>query len=230
MRSAFALALGAALAIALPSAPGAEAQGIRRVEISPFAGETFFLHDGSAALRLERPRADPQIVRGARFEDTWGAGLTAGVRMNDVLALEALFNWTPTWLFGTNLPEGTDVYAYTYGLSAVAHAPVPGRLRPFAGVGVGGELDDYSGSIASHARWMTSLQGGFSFDIGNGRALRVQARDFVSPSEAVAPGVRGGWRHDVMLSAGVTWTVPIEGRGATATAGWKEIGPRAVAK
>lgn len=230
MRSAFALALGAALGTALCVPPDTEAQSIRAVEISPFAGETFFLHDGPAALRLERPRADPQIVRGARFEDTWSAGLAAGIRMNDVLALEALFNWTPTWLFGTNFPDGTDVYAYTYGLSAVAHAPVPGRLRPFAGVGIGGELDDYSGSIASHVRWMTSLQGGFSFDVGDGRALRVQARDFVSPSEAVVPGVRAGWRHDVMLSAGVTWTVPMAPRDAPAIDGWQDLGPRTAAK
>jgi hypothetical protein len=48
-------------------------------------------------------------VEGARFEDTWGAGVDGGARIREVFAVEALLTWVPTWLIGTNFTDGTDV-------------------------------------------------------------------------------------------------------------------------
>jgi opacity protein-like surface antigen len=196
MRSTIALALGAALAL-LP--PELAAQGID-LELSPFAGGAFFLQDGPAGVALEGSPAVPPIVEGARFEDTWGAGATAGVRFNDWLAVEGLLTWVPTWLIGTNFSDGTDVYAYMYGLNGVLHLPLRGPLQPFAGLGVGGATHDYSGSIRSHTSRMATLVGGVSYHLDEGRSIRIQARDFVTPFDDAVPGARGGWQHDRMAA------------------------------
>src|SRR5688500_14722814 len=102
MRAWTAILLGGAL-VAAP--PPLRAQSGPDLELSPFAGGTFFLHDGPSALALEGATAAPRIVEGARFEDTWAAGLTAGLRVNEYLAVEALLSWVPTWLIGKNFGD-----------------------------------------------------------------------------------------------------------------------------
>jgi hypothetical protein len=209
MRTPFAVALGALL-LAAPA--GAAAQNPLQLEISPFGGGTFFLKDGPRALALEGSAAVPAVVEGAHYEDTWSAGLTAGLRLEDWLSVEALLSWAPTWLMGTNFTGGTDVYAYMYGLNGVLQLPLPGPVHPFGSVGFGGTTYDYSGSIRSHAHWMTTLAGGFFYELGDGRALRIQVRDFLSPFDSALPGVGAGWQHDLMITAGMTWRVPLGGR------------------
>lgn len=219
-------ALPLALAVLLAATP-LRAQSRLQVELAPFGGETFFLHDGPSSLALERPQAAPQIIEAPRFQDTWSAGLTAGLRLSDRFGVEGLMTWTPTWLIGSNFENGTDVYAYTCALSGVAHGPAAGRLHPFAGAGVGGELDDYSGSIHSHAHWLATVQGGLALELGDGRSVRVIARDFLAPYRAALPGGGAGWQNDVMVSAGVTWRIPLHRQPLPRVADWKELGPTA---
>src|SRR5687767_1385367 len=163
MNAGFAIALGGLL---LATPLSVTAQSPLQLEISPFGGGTFFLQDGPRALALEGSPAVPPVVEGARFEDTWSAGVTTGLRFNEWLAAEALLSWVPTWLIGTNFTDGTDVYAYMYGLNAVLQLPLPGPVHPYGSVGLGGATYDYSGSIRSHAHWMTTVAGGVSYELG----------------------------------------------------------------
>jgi hypothetical protein len=196
------------------------------LELSPFAGGTFFLHDGPSALVLEGSAEVPAIVEGARFEDTWGAGATAGLRLTEYLAVETLVSWTPTWLMGTNFRDGTDVYAYMYGLNGVLHLPLPGPLHPYAGVGVGGTTYDYSGSIRSHTHWMTTFVGGLSYELGEGRSLRIQARDYLTAFDSRLPTVGAGWQNDLMITAGMSWRVPLGRRSIPRLPSWPDFDPR----
>jgi opacity protein-like surface antigen len=205
MKTTIAIVLGVLVAFT----PPASAQSRLDLEFSPFAGGTFFLHDGPSAVALEGSATVPPIVHGARFEDTWGAGATVGLRVNDYLALEALLSWVPTWLIGTNLSDGTDVYAYMYGLNGVLHLPLPGPVQPYGGVGFGGATYDYSGSIRSHTSLMTTFVGGISYELGEGRSIRLQARDFLTPFDSALPGGRDGWQNDLMFTVGMSWRVPL---------------------
>ena len=222
------LALALLALLALPGTLHSQIQ--RRVEISPFAGGTFFRRSGANSLSLERPQSAPQIIDAPRFEDTWSAGITGALRVNDVWAIEGMMVWTPTWLVGSNFQDGTDVYDYTWAASAVASAPIPGPFRPFAGVGLGTELDDYSGSIASHANWFVALQAGLSLELGDGRALRVIGRDNVARNVSVIPGGVPGWQHDFMISGGVTWSIPVHRQLAPDATGWRDLEPEQAQK
>jgi hypothetical protein len=217
MKASLAVGLGALLAcVPLDAA----AQSRLQLEISPFGGGTFFFRDGPRALALEGSAAVPPVVEGARFEDTWSAGVTTGLRFNDWAAAEALLSWVPTWLIGTNFPDGTDVYAYMYGLNGVLQLPLPGPIHPYGSVGFGGTTYDYSGSIRSHTSWMTTLAGGLMYELGDGRALRIQARDFMTPFDSALPGQGAGWQHDLMITAGMTWRIPLGGRSDRAPDAW----------
>lgn len=196
------------------------------LELSPFAGGTFFLHDGPRSVALERRRGAPEIVEDARFLDSWSAGATVGLRLTELVAVEALLSWVPTWLVGDNLPDGTDVYGYMYGLNGVLHLPLRGPVRPFAGAGVGARTYDYSGSIRSQTQWTTTFLAGVSVELGEGRALRIQGRDVLAPFHSVLPRARG-WENDLMITAGMSWRVPLGGRRAFRRPGvWPDFDPK----
>ena len=216
--------------LALVALPGALHAQMRRVEISPFAGGTFFRRDGATSLALERPESAPQIIDAPRFENTWSAGITAALRLGDVWAVEGLMTWTPTWLVGSNFENGTDVYDYTWAASAVANAPIDFPLRPFVGAGVGTELDDYSGSIRSHANWFAALQAGLTLELGDGRALRLVGRDNVARNVSAIPGGVPGWQHDLMISGGATWSIPMHRQRVPDTGAWREMEPEGAQK
>ena len=201
----------------LAAAPSARAQ--TRLEIQPFAGETFFVGAGPGRFELERPGADPLVVEEARLEDSWTAGVTGGLRLGDRFAVEAVFVWVPTWLTGRDWTELTDVYAFMYGVTGTFHVPVPGPVHPFWGVGLGAQTYDFSGTIHSHTRATTSVVAGVSWEMGGGRALRVQGRDFLARFESGVAGVEGGWEHALMVTAGLHWSIRLGSRGTARTGG-----------
>jgi opacity protein-like surface antigen len=197
------LAVAAHLACARP----ARAQG-REIEVSPFGGAVFFLGDGPTRYALERTDAAPLTVDHAGYEDSWTAGLGLGLRFNELLSVEATLGWIPTWLSGSN-GDGTDVYAYTYGLTGIVRLPTNGPLHPYSGMGLGAKTFDYSGRIHSRSQWTSSFVAGMSLDVGGGQSVYLQGRDLLSPFDSGVAGVRGGWENDVMISAGVTWRIPL---------------------
>jgi hypothetical protein len=95
----------------------------------------------------------------------------------------------------------------------VLHLPLPGPIRPYAGLGFGATTYDFSGSIRSHTSRMATSWG-LALELGEGRSLRVQARDFMTPVDSALPGVDGGWQNDLMITAGMSWRVPLGRRSA----------------
>ena len=179
------------------------------LEIAPFAGGAFFLGDGPRSYALERGGSEPMVVEGARYEDGWTAGFGAGLRLSDAFSVQTLFVWVPTWLTGSNLVDGTDVYAYIYGVTGIVRLPLSGPLQPYWGVGMGAKTFDFSGSIHSRTQWTTTFVAGMSFDLGAGQSIHREGRDLLAPFDSGLTGVPGGWENDLMITAGMSWRIPL---------------------
>jgi len=116
----------AALMLIAVQAPVA-AQVKLEAHVSPMVTGTFFLGDPPARFAIHRQEASPLIVQNGQFDDAFGAGVNAGLRIADRFGLEGMIWWVPTELnasAGLEHVNGTvDVNALMYGVTLAYYLP-----------------------------------------------------------------------------------------------------------
>lgn len=197
--------LGAVAAVA-----AADAQAQWEFEVVPFGGGTFFLADPPSQFALERASGSDLILGDASFDPAWTLGVNAGVRLNEMWGIEAMFSWLPTRVSAASgLTGDRDVNAYMYGLTGLFYIPVRGPVTPFVGLGVGAESFDYRiAGVETHHDLMGNVVGGLYIDLADRVGLRLEARDCVARFESNVSGVDSAWENDLMTSVGLSFRFP----------------------
>jgi opacity protein-like surface antigen len=190
-------------------AVASEVQAQVDFEITPFGGGTLFLADPPNQFMLHRGQGSPVTIRDGAFDDAWTLGVNAGFRINERWGIEGMFSWLPTSLTSGS-GAAQDVDGYMYGLTGLFYVPIEGRVKPFLGVGVGGETFNYaSPDIDSHTDWMGNVVGGLYLGITDMTGLRLEARDCFARFDSGVPNVSNAWENDLMLTLGVSFRSPM---------------------
>jgi opacity protein-like surface antigen len=199
----------AALMLIAVQAPGA-AQVKLEAHVSPMVTGTFYLGDPPAQFAIHRQDASPLAVQNGQFDDAFGAGVNAGLRIADRFGLEGMIWWLPTELKATagleHVNGGVDVNALMYGVTLAYYLPVFGRIEPFVGIGVGGETVSYAPELTweRHTDLMGNAVLGANFWIADRMAVRFEGRDCITRFDSEIEGVGGATENDLMISVGLT--------------------------
>ncbi len=179
------------------------------LEITPFAGGTFFLNSPPQRFRIGRTNGTDLEVGGAKFDDGPTLGVLLGLRLEDRYAIEGMFSWVSTGLQASSgFSNSVDANSYMYSLNFVFHLPMDGAVRPFFGLGVGGETYDYQVSTwYNHTEWMGNIAAGLTIPVTSLAALRLEVRDCLTWFESRVASVDNVTQNDLMLSAGVTFSI-----------------------
>ncbi|MDH3271143.1 MAG: porin family protein [Gemmatimonadota bacterium] len=196
------LALGTLLGVMLT--PGVQAQ--MELDVTPFAGGTFFLADPPEQFRLGHG-GDALLLEDGRFTDSFTMGVDIGLVWNETWALEAMGSWIPTNLKArSGLSSTADVNAFMYGLTALYYLPLDGAVDPFFGLGVGGETFDYAlAGVDTHHEWMGNVVAGIRFAVNDRFGLRLEARDCIARFDSGVSGVSDSWENDLMATIGMSF-------------------------
>ena len=186
-----------------------QAQTTVQFEVTPFAGGTFFLTNPPSEFHIHRADGNPITIGDGEFQDQFTLGLDAGVRINERYGLEAFFSWLPTELAAASgINRNVDVDGYMYGLTFLYHFNPDVRFKPFLGAGVGGETFDYSiEGWDTESDWMANFVAGALVPLTDLLALRFEARDCLMRHDPGIAGVDTKTQNDLMLLAGLTFTL-----------------------
>jgi len=178
-------------------------------EVTPFAGGTFFLNSPPNQFVIPRKNGTELMVTGGKFDDGPSLGVLLGLRLEERYAIEGMFSWVSTGLSGgVGLGSPIDANSYMYSLNFVFHLPMDGRVRPFLGLGAGGETYDYRlSTLKNHTEWMGNVAAGLTIPMTSLAALRLEVRDCLTWFESHVSNIDNVTQNDLMLSAGVTFNV-----------------------
>jgi opacity protein-like surface antigen len=179
------------------------------IEITPFAGGTFFLNAPPNQFAIPRRNGTELLVTEGKFDDGPTLGFLLGLRLEERYAIEGMFSWVSTGLRGGGgLGGPIDAHSYMYSLNFVFHLPMDGRVQPFLGLGVGGETYDYKlSTLENHTEWMGNVAAGLTIPMTSLAALRLEVRDCLTRFESHVTNFGNVTQNDLMLSAGVTFDV-----------------------
>jgi hypothetical protein len=151
------------------------------------------------------------ILQNASFDHGFTVGANGGLRINEIWAVEAMFSWIPTELWATGGLSGSEkLNAFMYGLTGLVYIPLEGRVKPFLGLGVGGETFDYtSPDIEGHTEWMGNVAGGLYLAVSEQFGLRFGARDCFARFDSGVSTVDDAWENDLMLTMGFSFRTPL---------------------
>ena len=197
--------------LALLAAPRSAAAQLE-VELVPFAGGTFFLADPPHFFAIERGNnADPVLIHNGAFDDAFTMGLTAALRFESGFAIEGMISWLPTALNASSgIAHAVDVQSFMYAGSVVYHLPFETVVRPFLGVGVGGESFAYDPEgWQGHTDWMGNVLGGVVIPMNDRIGLRLEARDCITWFESHVLDVDDKAQNDLMITAGLSLGFPL---------------------
>lgn len=189
---------------ALTMTPGLQAQ--MELDITPFAGATFFLTDPPAEFMV-----GDRLLRDSEFRRSGTVGLHTGIRLNERWAVEGMFSWIAANLSARRgLPSTVDVNAFMYGVTALYYVPLTESVQPFIGLGGGGETFDYQiAGVDAHHEWMANAAVGLYLRANDRFGIRLEARDCIARWSSGVSGVDDGWENDLMTTVGFSFRVPI---------------------
>jgi hypothetical protein len=201
----------AAVAMAGMQAP-AQAQITFEGQVSPMMTGTFFVADPPSRFAIMRQgSALPLVVEEGRFQDDFGVGVNAGVRIAERFGVEGMFFWVPTSLEAENGLEAyggeVKVNSLMWGATALYYLPRLGDLELFGGLGVGAETVNYEPELAWHrhndvmGNVVVGANGYFTERLG----IRFEVRDCVTRFESHITGIDDKMENDLMISAGLTF-------------------------
>ena len=206
MRLRFLALLTASAAWVLP------ARAQTTLELAPFVGGTLYLSGLPERFALSRGDAAPILVENGRFEDAFTAGLTAGVRLGERFAIEAMLSWLPTRLSGDGVPGEMDVNGYMYGGSVTYFLPFVWWAEPFFGVGVGGETYDYAAEgVEVDTEMMGNMYAGIHYPLGSNMGFRLEMRDCITWFDPEIVGEDTAPQNDLMMTLGLVFRIPLTG-------------------
>jgi len=196
--------------LSLLTVPDALAQ--TQLDITPFAGGTFFLADPPDPFALGSSSGSDMVVQGAEFSTSLTLGVNAGLKLGERWAVEGLFSWLPTNLSAAHGLWGAevDVNAFMYGLTGLYYLPLTERYQPFFGLGVGAETFNYQiAGIEDHTDWMGNVVGGLYVQISDRFGVRFEARDCFARFGSGVSGVDDAWENDLMTTVGFSFRTPM---------------------
>lgn len=200
--------LGCPVAPAAAAGPVA-AQTAPTLRITPFAGGGLYLGEVPQSVLLVGESGEGLRIRDGERDDGFAAGLHAGVRFNARWALEGTLAYAPTAVSGTGWADDTDVDSYTYGASLLFY-PVGrhGRVEPFLAAGAGAKTYDHA-DIDAETDFMWNTGVGLDVALTPALALRLEARDYISVFDPETYGADEELQHDLLLTAGLSFTLPL---------------------
>lgn len=203
----------AALALAALQNP-AIAQVKLEANVSPMVTGTFFLGDPPGRFAIHRQEANELVVQEGRFDDAFGVGVNAGIRIADHFGIEGMVWWVPTKLTARsgleNYGNTTDVNALMYGSTFAYYFGGLGQVEPFVGIGIGGETMSYEPDLSweRHTDLMANGVVGANLWFAERLGIRFEARDCLTRFESEIQGVDNATENDLMLSVGLTLRAP----------------------
>jgi hypothetical protein len=150
-------------------------------------------------------------VEGGRFQDDFGAGLNAGIRIVERFGIEGMFFWVPTYL---EADAGLEAYggkvkvnSLMWGATALYYFPLMGELEIFGGLGVGAETLNHEPQLAweRHNDLMGNVVVGATGYFTERIGVRVEMRDCITRFDSHITGIGPSTENDLMLSAGLTF-------------------------
>jgi outer membrane protein W len=197
------------LALAFATAP-AHAQ--IRLEGATMIGGTWIMAKPPSqfAIRSRGASGDAIVTDGEIASNGVSYGAIFGARFGR-LGAEALLQWVPLEL---NAPHGLESEGgvlggdvFMYSATAVYHFRQSGTFKPFFGIGVGAQTTRFDGTAwRGETVPMANLLAGGEVELGSGIALRLDARNCISPWRSRVAGADEAVRTDAVFSAGLAFS------------------------
>lgn len=203
-------AIGLAIA-----APLAAQQPNVRFQVTPSIGGGLMLSDLPSSYRLTADGSTLTELDGGVLDDALALGLTGGVRIGDRFGIEADLRYLPTTVNAYSAGSRTvsDANVFLLGGNLSLFLPVgSGRIEPFLTAGAGAKVydPDYEGAD-TESDFAVNFGGGANLRLTPAVALRVDVRDYVSSLDPDMSGLDSEIQHDLLLSTGLTFTLPTMG-------------------
>ena len=203
-------AIGLAIA-----APLAAQQPKLRFEVTPSIGGGVMLSDLPSSYRLTGDGGTVAQLDGGVLDDALALGLAGGVRIGDHFGVEAEFRYLPTTVtaYSGGVRTVSDANVFLLGGNLSLFLPTGGtRIEPFLTAGAGAKIydPDYTGAD-TESDLAVNFGAGVSFRIAPAVALRLDVRDYVSSLDPGTSGLDSETQHDLLLSTGLRFTLPIAG-------------------
>ena len=198
------LGLGAAALLGL-AAPVAAQEFY--VGITPFGAVA--LHNSKMPTSfLLLGRSTDREVQNGQFETGAGLGSAIGIWMKNRYSFEFQVSYTSNTLTSSNQPD-IEADIFTAAANVSYYAPIFGAGREiFLGAGAGVKSYDWlSDSSKAETDFAWNVGGGLSIALMRRLGVRVEARDYMSKFGSRQTGVDGAMQHDIIISAGVTFSV-----------------------
>jgi opacity protein-like surface antigen len=197
--------LGVAAAVLALAAPVAAQEFA--VGITPFGAAV--IHNGklpSSFLILGRS-TDREIQNG-EWQTGKGLGSAITFWMKNRYVVEFAASYTSSTLVSTNQPEiSADIF--TVSGNVAYYIPLFGVGRElFVGGGAGVKnYDWFSDSSKAETDFAWNVGGGLSIALSRRLGVRVEGRDYISNFGSRQAGVESATQHDIIVLAGVTFSV-----------------------
>ncbi|MHB1194205.1 MAG: outer membrane beta-barrel protein [Longimicrobiales bacterium] len=207
-----------ALAIlALAVADSAAAQQPKRFEITAFGGGVLFPTELPSSFVIGSADGAGVRLDGAEFDAAPAFGLAVGIRPSSRFALELNGTFAPTQVTATHAgqPLVADVKLFLVSAGARLYAPrFTEWLEGYVAAGAGAKIYDYDLQSADvETDFAASFGGGFDIRVAPPVRLRLDVRDHVSWLDPAVSGLDTDVQHDVLLTAGLSFQVPLSRRG-----------------
>lgn len=200
------LITGAALVLALLGAQQAAAQAPQlQFELTPAIGGALFAADMPTTFQLQNTAGGNLTLSNVVLEDAVTFGGRTALRFADRVSIGAGLFYTPLAYSTTNASD-LDGGLYTYGADVAYHATgLSRKVAPFAVIGLGAKTYDFEGAELE-TDFMWNAGGGLDVRLNPALALRLEARDYMSMFDPQTTGIDEELQHDVVLSAGLSFT------------------------
>lgn len=207
--------IGALVALVLLEAP---AQAQTRIEASTLVGGTWVMAEPPTrfAVRSDGSAADLVVTDGELAARNVSVSAIVGARFGPRFGVEGLLTWVPTQLKAPQslASEGgsIDGDVLIYSATALHHFAESGPFKPFFGVGVGAQTTRFDREgWRGQTEPLVNLLAGGEIELGSGIALRLDARNCISPWKSRVSGADNAVRTDAIFSGGLTFSRPIGG-------------------
>jgi opacity protein-like surface antigen len=177
------------------------------VGITPFGAVA--VHNGKLPSSfLILGRSTDREYQNAEMETGGGLGSAIGFWMKNRYQVELAVTYTSSAIHSTNQPD-VSVDLFTFAGNVAYYLPIFGAGREiFVGAGAGVKNYDWlSDSSKAETDFSWNVGGGLSVAVMRRLGVRVEARDYMSKFGSRQAGVDGAMQHDIIISAGVTFSV-----------------------
>lgn len=210
------LAVAAVLAAFAPVAAQRQPEPPLRIRLTPFAGAGVAASDLPASFLVSGGAGGDVRLDDAAVDDAAAFGASLGVRFGRTWALEGTFAYAPSDVEATvgGEPLTTEADVFFASADVLWYAPVGrSRIEPYLSAGLGAKVSDSAiEDAAAETDLALGFGGGAEVRLAPMLALRLDARDRMSWVDPEIAELDAELRHDLLLTAGLTFTLPLHAR------------------